>query len=336
MAAANSSRAETAPGNERIRDISFVGCDINEHLAGILGPGFVDYRKRWASAEQLLQTPDAPLFLQVETINGCNLRCRMCFRRTKAGSPVKTMRPELFQRIIEQVAEERIPSMCLNENNEPLLDREIPNRIAMARAAGVIDARINTNGMLLTAEMSRRLIASGLTRLSVSIDAARVETYSGIRTGGDFHRVVTNVLNFLDLRRAAGARLPVLRVTFVVLEENTSEQDEFVAFWADKADYVSFQRYVPHTSADVAKGLGAKSASNGGGVCSQPFERLIIDVDGGVYPCCSPLGRNLRLGSIQEQSIHELWNSAREKHLRQCMSAGDLQSEAVCAACRGG
>jgi radical SAM protein with 4Fe4S-binding SPASM domain len=323
---------------ERIRDVSFVGCDINTYLSRELGPRFTAYRKLWAAAEQTELIPDFPLFLQVETVDGCNLKCRMCFRRQQPQTPHRRMGAELFRQIISEARAGACPSMCLNGNNEPLLDRLLPERIAMARDAGVIDLRINTNAMLLTDDMSRSLISSGLTRLSVSIDAASPESYSRIRTGGNLERVIGNVLHFLALRKALGSKLPVLRMTFVVLNENRHEMDAFVRFWADKADYVSFQRYVPHTPEDGRRNPAQPDEEiepRAGKRCSQPFERLVVDVEGNVFPCCSPLGSRLQLGSLRNASLQALWASAMEKRLRRCMQSSNTIDEPVCAVCLG-
>ena len=335
MAGVNKSNGFVGDDRERVHDVSFVGCEINEYLTNLLGQEFQEYREKWIKAERHLQQAEFPLFLQVETVDACNLRCAMCFRRLQQGRKGRCMAPELFQQIIDQIQPGKCPSMCLNGNNEPLLDPHLAERIAMAHAAGVLDTRINTNGMLLTENRSRALIESGLTRLSVSIDAARPATYDKIRTGGDFAKVVANVRKFLEVRRWLGVRLPLLRVTFVVLNDNREEQDEFVRFWQDQADYVSFQSYVPHTQEDGDSEIGGEAVTaTGEQRCSQPFERLVIDVEGNVFPCCAPLGSGLLIGSLKEHSLQHLWDSARMQELRQHLATNCLQNEPVCAICK--
>lgn len=321
--------------HQQIRDVSFVNDDVNVYLGSIIGPQFMEYRAKWLAAERHLQQSEFPLFLQVETVDACNLRCSMCFRRTQQNSKSRHMEPALFQGIIDQITPGKCPSMCLNGNNEPLLDPHLADRVALAHAAGVLDTRINSNGMLLTEDWSIRLIESGLTRLSISLDAARPETHAKIRSGGDFAKVVANVQRFLELRRSKGVRLPLLRITFVILPDNMHEQDEFVRFWQDKADYISFQSYVPHTKEDRDAVLaGSTEGDSVGQRCSQPFERLLIDVAGNVFPCCAPLGRRLQIGSIKEQSLQQIWDSDRMLTLRRNLAANCLENEPSCAICK--
>ena len=204
----------------------------------------------------------------------------------------------------------------------------------MAHAAGVLDSRINTNGMLLTEDVAKRLIQSGLTRLSVSIDASSSETYRKIRSGGVFNKVLNNVERFISIRNNSGSRLPVLRVTFVVLQDNQHEQDDFVKYWSDKADYISFQRYVPHTRTDLSLDLEPTNVDRKVfKTCPQPFQRLIIDVVGNVFPCCSPLGSNIKLGTLKESTVYYIWSAERIDCLRSCFLSSKLHNEPVCALC---
>lgn len=321
---------------QKVRDISFVGQDLEDYLNGLLGPEFEAYRKRWHAAEKCFEKQEFPLFLVLETINACNLSCEMCFRRHGSTAPVKRMSDELFSRIMTEAAAHGCPSLSLNANNEPLLDRRLPAMVQQAREAGFIDIRINTNAMLLNADMAEALIRAGLTRLSVSLDAARPETYARLRRGGDFDLVTKSVSQFLEIRKRLGQRLPVLRCTFVVTPENEEEVVEFERRWEGIADYVSFQRYVPHTSDESALRLGAELPQHAGLTCSQPFERLLVDTEGTVYPCCSPQGAKLNLGSLGKETLKQIWDGPREELLRLHMSDMTWRQLAPCRLCLTG
>ena len=64
----------------------------------------------------------------------------------------------------------------MNHANEPLLDKDLIERINYATERGIMDIHMNTNAMLLTEEMSKKLLDTGLTRLCFSIDALTPET----------------------------------------------------------------------------------------------------------------------------------------------------------------
>ena len=150
-----------------------------------------------------------------------------------------------YQSIITEAQKYGCPSINLNYNNEPLLDPDIAVRVQQAMEKGFMDIRINTNGTLLSPFISEALIDAGLTRLSVSIDAANPNTYHKIRRGGNFQTVINNIDDFLSIRRQKKSKLPLLRCTFVRIQENESELDDFIKHWKGKADYVSIQTYIP-------------------------------------------------------------------------------------------
>ena len=70
--------------------------------------------------------------------------------------------------------------------------------IKIAKDSGVIDIRILTNGSLMTEEIGKKLLLSGLTFLSFSIDAATSETYYKVRRSKLFNTVVDNLKRLFE------------------------------------------------------------------------------------------------------------------------------------------
>lgn len=320
----------------RVHNIESREKDFESILHGHFGERYRRYRQMWQRAEKGLERFPFPLFLVVETVNTCNLNCIMCFRKRRSGAKNKVMPQARFRQIIEEAQRHECPSINLNYNNEPLLDPHIAERVRQAREKGFIDIRINTNATLLTADMSEALIDAGLTRLSVSLDAATADTYHAIRRGGNYRQVIQNVDHFISIRRKKKVDLPLLRCTFVRIRENENELDAFAEQWQGKADYVSIQSYIPHTSAKEARRHQPVDLSTClDRTCSQPFERLVIDVDGFVYPCCSPQAYNkdMCLGNIDLQSLKTIWESEGCRSIRQMMIERTWQNSEACRNC---
>lgn len=318
----------------KISDFSTLHPDVNECLIEMFGEDFREYRKRWELAEKQLHIFDFPLFLVIETVNTCNLKCIMCFRHEMPKQKTSVMSMELYERILSEAFNYNCPSLSLNWNNEPLLDPYLPERISIAKKYGFFDIRINTNANLLSPEKAEQLIDAGLTRLSASIDAVTAEAYAKIRIGGDYNKVVSNLTNFLDIRNRKGAKLPLLRCTFVRIRENEDELAAFIKFWDGKADYSSIQSYIPHTPKEWALELHPNDKSSMTNVtCSQPFERLAISVDGKVYPCCSPIGTEILLGNVHDSSLYEIWHRETESKLRMMMKHRTWNKFPVCRQC---
>ena len=75
---------------------------------------------------------------------------------------------------------------------EPLLRKDLPQIVRQVKNRNSAPFII-TNGLLLTEELLESLIEAGLKGVAVSIDGASRETYSYIRRGSNFDKVVGNV-----------------------------------------------------------------------------------------------------------------------------------------------
>ncbi|MGE4297651.1 MAG: radical SAM protein [Desulfovibrionaceae bacterium] len=311
---------------------------MDAYLEGIIGPAFGEYRRAWYRASKERQDVEFPLYLSIESMMRCNYRCAMCtFGRPEELKDIvypEVLSDAMYQSILDEVGEHYCPSAGLNMVNEPLLDKRMPDMIAGIMRAGVIDSRINTNGSLLTADTARRLIDAGLVRLYVGLDAATPETYAKMRIGGDYDKVMRNVMTFLDIREKMGVRLPILRVSFVKTSINEIEVEAFHALWGNVADMVSIQEYMPPymDSEGLAKHAKTKRIPADYS-CPQPFERLGIKGNGDVHPCCAQFNYKIKAGSLHESSLHTIWHAETMRRLRDSMRANTWRAHPVCNAC---
>ncbi len=309
--------------------------DPNSLLAQRLGPAFVSYRRDFAAAEAG-RRPEYPLHLDVDVTTACNFRCPMC----PAGAAghnfpglTKGLRlpRALYSRALAEGRAFGLPSVRLGLTGEPSLVEDIDAWVAEAAAAGVIDISLITNGSRLTAELSRRLIEAGLTRLMISVDAASSETYSRLRPGGSWGILLKNIETFLSLRAKAASVLPLLRLSFVETNANQAEAEAFVERFSPLADYLSLQRYQNIVGGSSGLKAPAGRAPAEEGFCAEPFTRLALHADGGLFPCCSDFGRRRPLGNLASASLVEIWNSAEARFL--CTEAAkDSQPCALCLA----
>jgi len=89
--------------------------------------------------------------------------------------------------------------------NEPLLDPELPGRIAYitARRRKPQYVKIISNGSLLTEPMAKGLLDAGLDKLKLSVQSLQAETYRRIM-GLRLEHTLRNIDRFLELQ-AQGA-----------------------------------------------------------------------------------------------------------------------------------
>lgn len=311
-------------------------------LAEKLGPAFAEYRRLWQQASNFELETEFPLQLDFELNYSCNLKCPMCTWSLEAGAGKgkKDWFPfEKFKEIVSHGVTRGLRALDMTFVNEPLIRRDLAEFISYAHSAGVVDIGFNTNGMLLNASVIRRLIASGLTRIQFSIDAFSSESYDKVRTGGNYNKVVKNILNFLELRKEMASDLPLVCVSFVKQRDNDGELENFVAYWESKVDYLLIREYLnpvlpSHGGYEEKSGMFSELRHfTGEFKCTKPWQRMIVRYDGTLLPCCTFQGVYLPMGNIFEQPIETVWKSAQMRDLRRMHKEGRFYDNPICKAC---
>lgn len=290
------------------------------------------YRDTYAKAQKLEVLTPYPLQIDFELNATCNLACPMCPLSMEHNAEKSHINfpYELFCKIIDDGVPKGLKAIKLNYLNEPLLRKDLERFITYAKKAGVLDVYFSSNGLLLNENRIRSLVDSGLDRLQISIDANSKDIYDIIRPGGDYKRVVENVLALLAYKKQRDSLTPLVRVNFVRTQRNEFELQDFLAFWQDKADMIGVQEMVlPTKSKETIRSKTTQKKHNFS--CSFPYKQLVITAEGSVLPCCTFWGEKLALGNILESyrqngrvDIESFWEKMQE--LRALHKRGSLQA----------
>ena len=279
-------------------------------------------------------------YLLLETVSKCNLRCPMCIQ--SEGYPqVDDMNNKLFNIILNNIKELSIPSIAMNQINEPLLDRDIFSKIrSIANLDCVMDIMMNSNAILLSEEKSKKLVESGLHRLLVGFDAASEEIYKKVRVGGSYKKVKENVLKFLEIRDNLNSKFPVLRVSFVRNSINQHEVNTWIEEWKDIADYLSVQEFI-NPVLDKSKDYLYPSDSfrsnlltSKNPVCDQPFRQAVVRGNGDIIPCCNHQATAMPIGNLfEEESLLNIFNGNSCASLKKSLTDGSYVENEICRSC---
>jgi cyclic pyranopterin phosphate synthase len=144
--------------------------------------------------------------LRVSVTDRCNMRCRYCMPREVFGPDHAFLeRSELLSfeeitRIVDASTRLGVHKLRLT-GGEPLLRKGIAELVGMLSGLGTLDdLALTTNGVLLPT-FSESLLAAGLTRLTVSLDALDQPTFKAVT---DTQYKVEQVLEGMDAAEAAG------------------------------------------------------------------------------------------------------------------------------------
>jgi len=264
--------------------------------------------------------------------NSCNYTCVMCPNKDLEPGDRGLMDFDLFKKTVDE-AREFIFDANMNHRGESLLHPRLVEMLEVVKSAGLF-ARLHTNGSLLTEELSRGIILSGLDRLSFSFDGYDKKTYEKIRRGGDFEKTVENIVRFLEIKKELGRKKPVTVIEVIDFQEGDPRE-----LAEAKAKYLSLFEGLPLDSLVIkefhnwAGEVGPKKPLAKKTTCAFPWNGLIIFWDGSVLPCTQDFFGSLKLGNIRESSIKEIWNNERMIDLRRRLARLDTESLGVCAKC---
>jgi len=214
---------------------------------------------------------------------------------------------QTFDKIIQECAKYKCPSIKFNWRGEPLIHPLLPEMVKIAKKyAKILEVQINTNGQLLTPDKSRLLTKAGIDRIIISIDGTTKETYEKIRIGGSWERLIVNLQNLRYLEPR-----PLIRIQTCDMPQNHNEIKDFKDFWKFYADEV-----VVHQSFDPLKKKDATLKRKKKKRCPQLWQRLVVAWNGDIHPCCVDWNSRGILGNINDISLKDAWTSSKEKYLR--------------------
>ncbi|MDX1701340.1 MAG: radical SAM protein, partial [Melioribacteraceae bacterium] len=192
--------------------------------------------------ETTLSTSPLALAIRLEG-RGCNLKCIYCSHIAIDGddtagrgkyAPGKILRYQIgrtfgtSETLISSV-HKVAPYLSAIQfgGGEPLMYPEFLQVARIVKNYPYVNLSLCTNGNLINQEIIDEIIFSpNFRRLTISMDAATRETYSKIRKGGSFDKVLTVVREITQ--RSRNLRWPKIQFNFVIMRSNYKEVLPFV------------------------------------------------------------------------------------------------------------
>ena len=151
-----------------------------------------------------------PRLIFWEVTKGCNLRCIHCrATATELASPNDLSTGRALN-IISQIADFCSPILVLS-GGEPLYR---PDIYQLARFATEKDIRVAlaTNGTLVTKEVAKKIVDSGVRRVSISLDGADATTHDTFRgIPGAFEAAIYGMRNLKELGMSVQINMTIAR-----------------------------------------------------------------------------------------------------------------------------
>jgi cyclic pyranopterin phosphate synthase len=180
--------------------------------------------------------------LRVSVTDRCNIRCFYCMPdenvRFRPRDEILTF--EEIVRFVRVVAQMGVHRLRLT-GGEPLVRTGLPGLVKMlAGIPGIDDLALTTNGILFTPQIAAELRSAGLTRLNISLDTLREETFQKISRREGLDRVLAGIAAAQD------AGFERIRLNAVAIQGLTEDEIIPLAHFArDRGLELRFIEYMP-------------------------------------------------------------------------------------------
>lgn len=289
------------------------------------------------------------LEIQVELTLACVLQCGFCY--TKSHSDLwrsgKSLPFEKLKNILDTL-HENPPDFPLERlrfvgTGETLLYKQLLEAISCAKRV-FPHVSIVTNGVLLTKEMSEKLIDSGVNEILISITGASPEVYARHQGTGksldevikQYDMVKKNVEDLCRLRNQKKAPLNIL-TSFILHEGSQKDFARSLNMWRDVGVNGMFFRPMlspePLLSDDYEEFISNNSITAS---CAMFGKSMQIFVNGDLHICSYQQFKQPRLGNAFESSITKLLNSEKFKRLVDIFHRQYMDVPELCKTCHVG
>ena len=273
----------------------------------------------------------------------------------------RLMRMEVFERVLDQV-QRTAHTMQFYFQGEPLLNKQLPEMIAMAHQVGLYTI-VSTNAQALNRSTADKLVKSGLNRIIVSIDGFSEESYAAYRVGGSLHKALEGLQHLANAKAASHSRIRI-ELQVLRLKSNEHEWDwikkhykklgatHLVFKTAQLYDYEHgnplmptderYSRYKKGADGKYFKIQNSYLARRARTIlpkflianspCLRLWSGCVITTAGKVLPCCYDKNHKHILGNLATQPITDIFHSEKAHSLsRKILQAHHLPT--MCKNC---
>ncbi len=276
---------------------------------------------------------DFPAEIQIQTITTCNASCIMCpYPEVSKEFDAGKMQNEAFTKLLEECSHEpglrRIEPFLMNESftDKRMIDfiKEAKTKVPHAMLT------ITTNGAPLVPHVTDKLIDSGIDAIWFSFNGATKATYEKIM-GISYDKVKSNIDYLLTVKPPS---LQVF-VNMIDTELMLPEIEENISYWNKRGVQAGSSPLVNRAgNVKNFEELNQAVLSNDPiRTCELVFYKMYILYNGDAVLCCMDWRRHVVLGNVFQNSIREIWNGEKYRHIRRLHIEGRDNEIDLCAGC---
>lgn len=269
-----------------------------------------------------------PYNIMIDPSGSCNFRCCFCpCNRAEEKQNVRhvIMKYEMFKKIVNGLKEfpEKVPVLDLYGVGEPFLNPNLIKMIHYIKKQDVCDyLRTTTNGSMLTPNISKQLVDSGLDYLKISVEGIRAESYKELcDVDIDFEQFVQNVAYLYRISRGKmKIGVKIISASF----RDKKDQQKYMEIFSPITDYIYirnvqknwaefYDMVIPGGKQD---GVYAKNKVPKYEICSYPLTHMIVHANGDIAICCYDWKHETSYAHVEQCTIPQAWYSKELREIR--------------------
>ncbi len=281
---------------------------------------------------------DYPMMLVLSFAYPCNAECPNCPYTNSNIRDEYLDAPFMSEAIFKKIADESGPYQAylrISGGGEPMLHPKAVELLTYAKKVGCKIGLI-TNGSCLNQKNATALLKANVDMIEFSVDACDEDTYSIVRKGLKWNRLLKNVQRTIAIRNQMGSTTKVIASG---INQKLVDIQAVEKFWRERIGVDNFisRKFLtwgenttinPDNSANDTAYLDTANTP-----CPFIFERLNIDSRGNVMVCGYDIAANTSMGMVSNTTIKDIWHGAgfsyyRDKHLK-----NKGKEIALCASC---
>ncbi|MDR3044991.1 MAG: radical SAM protein [Desulfovibrio sp.] len=281
-------------------------------------------RYAWNTYPRKRKVAPFPLNVDIEVSSVCQIKCTHCFRQYMDIGENGFMPLDMYRSIVEECGRHGLFTLKFSMRGEPLLHPDIVEMVRLAKAAGVREVWINTNGGPITEDLARGIIGAGVDWITMSFDGLGAN-YEAVRVPLKYEDSLRKLKTLRRVRDELGA--PTLLNVQGIWSAIKDDPQAYIRTMKGIVDRVAYNPDMHFDHNTVVPDPAF--------VCPRLWHRLCITSSGNYLKCPSDFTMREILGNVRETGVKQAWDVLQE-HQRTLHLTGRRLESAVCAACHHG
>ena len=273
----------------------------------------------------------------------CNQKCLHCYAAGQEYSDKKELGTEDWKKIIDKCRKVCIPQLTFT-GGEPTMRNDLVELIDYSRW---FVTRLNTNGVLLTKELCKKLYDASLDSVQVTFYSSNSKEHNKLVGANNFEKTAQGIRNAIDAGLPISINTPLCSINKNYVEtlkflhgmgvkyvtcsslivtgnakkdeskETNLSEDELYNILKDATKYANDNLMeIAFTSPGWIEANKLQEIGLNVPTCGACLSNMAIAPDGEVVPCQSWLGGDAGLGNMINSDWYSIWNSSKCKKRR--------------------